>query len=288
MFIVFPGQGSQKSGMGLKFAGHPIFESFIKSSSQILNRDLAFLLNECSNEELSKTENAQVAIFLMNHIIMQIAKESKNIQPTKLAGHSLGEFNALVEAGVFSFEDALRFVAERGKIMSEMKSGAMMALMGCDLSQALSVCAVVSQESSMCFVGNYNSSGQIILSGCKEALKRASDFAKVIGKKSIMLNVSGAFHSPYMHEASLRLKDLIEKFELKEPKIDVISNLFAKPVENAQDWKQFIPLHVKSMVRWKEIMDYANQEEILEIGACEVLTKISKRDGANIKFLEVL
>ena len=214
--FTFPGQGSQKPGMGDAWREHPSWELVVEASS-VLGRDLEALLLHTDAEELKLTDNAQLSTFLTSLVVLD-AVERLGVEPAAAAGHSLGEYTALVASGALAFDDGLRLVAERGAAMREAatdRTGTMAAVLGLDDDDVEVACARVDGD---VWVANYNAPGQVVVAGEPEAVAEAAAVAKELGAKKVMpMAVSGAFHTPFMAPARERLRKAIDAAELREP-----------------------------------------------------------------------
>lgn len=293
MFIVFPGQGSQKFQMGLNvdpdFLNRATAKKYISQAQDITERDIEYLLCKMPQKDLDKTENAQLAIFVTTYVLALDFLENKQL--TLLAGHSLGEYIALAVSGVLSFGDMCKLIAARSEIMSKI-SGSMLAVLGVSFEEANTIAnfACNVYENDCCFVANHNSSTQFVLSGTKTAIERAKVVAlKMFGKKAIMLATSGPFHSPYMAFCCEQLAPVLDGLIFNTPSVPVISNIFASS-ENI-DWKQEIFNHMQMSVRWHSSIEYAKQymkehdiTQAVEIGVVPVLGNMAKRDGFEIQY----
>lgn len=287
MFAIFPGQGSQKMGMGADWVDLKIVSEIIKNASETINLDIKNLLLEATQEELNKTENAQISIFVLSYAITKFFI-SQGLEIKLLAGHSLGEYTALAIAEVLSFEDMCKFILQRGKIMHEAakkNKGGMCALLGANLDEAAMICSLSSTPSSYCFIANDNASKQVVLSGHEKSIERAKKNASEYGFKAIILNTAGPFHSPFMHEAQIQLEEEISKYEFKTPKIPIMSNFYAKITEN---WKEIIAKHVVAPVRWREILlnSQATGLKMVEIAPSSLLSNMAHRDGYDCTYLK--
>lgn len=276
MFVIFPGQGSQKSHMGKSLAHIPSLMKYVEVASAITEKDVAYLINEAEASELDRTENAQIAIFVLTYALAMSASEKF----TMLAGHSLGEYTALCVAGVLSFEDTCLLIKERSRLMQQVE-GKMIALLGANMNSANTIASLASTVSDPCFVANHNASSQIVLSGSATAIEQALKIAGDFGMRGVLLPVSGPFHSPLMLDACSKLSVILDKLQFNEPKIPVISNVYASSDVN---WRKAVEIHMRAPVRWKETLDQAADKEILEIGATSLLTNMAKRDGCNIRY----
>ncbi len=284
MFIVFPGQGSQKMHMGRAYAENADIMKYIQLASKITNKDIKHLVMDAESEELNRTENAQLAIFVMTYALFKLFEPTLG-QINAFAGHSLGEYIALAASRVLSFEDACLLIKERSDLMKQVH-GKMMAVLNISPIEANMISLLATENEEACYVANYNSTTQIVLSGNENAIVRAQEIASKFGKRGVLLPVSGPFHSPYMKDACDKLLPVIDKLQLNEPKVPVISNIYATPVTH---WKSVIGCHMRAPVRWQETLETMKKmdetAEFIEIGATTLLTSMAKRDGYNIKYI---
>lgn len=276
MFVIFPGQGSQKPQMGKSLAHIPNLMKYVEAASIVTEKDVSYLINEAEASELDRTENAQIALFVLTYALAMASVE----QFTLLAGHSLGEYTALCVAGVLSFEDTCLLIKERSRLMQQVE-GKMIALLGANMNSANTIASLASTVSDPCFVANHNASSQIVLSGSATAIEQALKIAGDFGMRGVLLPVSGPFHSPLMLDACNKLSVTLDKLQFNEAKIPVISNVYASSDVN---WRKAVEIHMRAPVRWKETLDQAADKEILEIGATSLLTNMAKRDGCNIRY----
>lgn len=280
---VFPGQGSQSVGMcrdlydNVKSAR----EAF-DQADKALGFAISNLIFNGPEEELRQTINAQPALVIAGYACLQAAREiagSKLAAPSFVAGHSLGEYTALLAADVFDFPTAVRLARERGRLMYEAgqkRPGAMAAIMGLDEAKLATVC-----KTSDTVMANINSPGQIVISGAAENIKKAMELATAAGaSRTIPLQVSGAFHSPLMQPAVEGMTKFLDSTSFKRPSITVIGNVTALPLAKAEDVKTELKKQLTSPVQWIRTVEYMVQNgttTIIEIGPGRVLAGLVKR-----------
>ncbi len=289
---VFPGQGSQWVGMGrdLYEASTAARETF-REAEGVLGVPIPQLCFYGPEEELIQTINAQPAILTMSIACLRARMEGGQglSKPSFLAGHSLGEYTALVASGALDFADALCLVRERGRLMQEAGErvgGGMAAIIGLDEVTVEEVSEEAGTE-----VANLNSSQQIVISGSKEALAMAMDLARARGAKRIIpLDVSGAFHSSLMEPAIEGMKEAISQFTFRDPVIPVVVNSTAQPVTAAEEIKQELLMQLTSCVHWRGSVEYmvgAGVSAFLEIGPGQVLSGLIKRISQNVLTMSI-
>ncbi|MFW6264600.1 MAG: ACP S-malonyltransferase [Bacillota bacterium] len=285
--FIFPGQGSQYVGMG-----KDLLEKF-SIASEIMDRandTLGFNLKDlCLNgpaEDLNNTSNTQVAIYTISYIINEIIN-SKDIYPEMLAGHSLGEYSALAASEVFTFEDGLNLVRKRGLIMNKAVvniEGSMAAIIGLDDEKILFICQKVE---GICEIANYNSPGQVVISGEKDAIKHACELAEEGGaKKAVELQVSGPFHSSLMKKAEDEFAQYIAYISLNKPKYPIIDNIKADFVNEPAEIKELLIKQLSGSVRWVEsiqLMIENGVDTFIEIGPGRVLKGLMRRIDRSVK-----
>lgn len=278
---VFPGQGSQKVGMGLELYNQSaVARKIYQQADEILNYPLSKLCFNGPDEVLKRTENAQPAIFVTSMAYLHsLDKEFAYRNPIATAGHSLGEYSALVLAGALRFEDALKLVRERGLLMAAAEKeggGGMLAIIMLPESEIASICQKTDTQ-----IANINCDGQIVISGEKNKLAIAKELAVKQGAKRVIpLEVSGAFHSRFMESARAGLKKFISNIEISNPRILVIGNTTAHPLDNAHSVEQELVNQVRMCVKWQQSVEYMIGQGIntfVEIGPGAVLTGLIKR-----------
>ncbi|TVP49698.1 MAG: [acyl-carrier-protein] S-malonyltransferase [Gemmatimonadales bacterium] len=288
--LLFPGQGSQFVGMGRDLAdAFPVASRTFEEADDLLGTKLSTLSWEGPAEELTLTRNAQPAILIHSVAMLRVARDE--LGPVACAaGHSLGEFSAWVAAGTLSFPDALRAVRFRGEQMfaaGELRPGSMAALLGLEDSQADALCREASIRSSDIVVtANFNSPGQVVVSGDVTAIERILEMARESGaKKVIPLSVSGAFHSPLMKPAQSELEAHLGDVEFSEPAFPVISNVTARPVTDPGEARELLVEQLTSPVRWAEsvqAMVEMGVDRFVELGPGNVLTGLNRRNAKGV------
>jgi len=287
--FTFPGQGSQKPGMGASWQEHPSWE-LVDEASAVLGRDLADLLLRTEADELTRTDNAQLSTFLTSLIVLD-AVERLGVEPAAAAGHSLGEYSALVASGSISFEDGLRLVEARGSAMLDAtttQTGTMAAVLGLDDDDVEVACARCETD---VWVANYNAPGQVVIAGSPEGVADATAFARELGAKKVMsMAVSGAFHTPYMAPARAALRAAIDGADLREAELPVYANVDAREHLSGDDWSNLLGAQLCSPVRWRQTLHNlgdAGATVVVELGPGGVLTGMAKRTLTGASTLSV-
>lgn len=283
--MIFPGQGSQYVGMAADLVDQfPRVAKIYEEADEVLGFSLSRLCFKGDPEVLTETRNAQPAILLHSAALAEILREEAGVEPSISAGHSLGEYSALVAAGAVGMMDALRIVRRRGELMFDAgvsQPGTMAALIGMEREEVEDVCSRASVDGLVVVVANVNSPGQIVISGHIEAVEKAMELAQEKGaKKTVRLNVSGAFHSPLVAPAQQELVEYIKSFELSASKIDIICNADAKAVRSRQDIIDALSRQLTSPVLWSDSMRVLTDMwdgEILEVGPGKVLAGLMRR-----------
>jgi [acyl-carrier-protein] S-malonyltransferase len=281
--FLFPGQGSQSVGMGRAFARDSAAAAAVwRRADDALGFSLSRLCFEGPEDELALTANTQPAI-LTASVAATAALSERGISPDLCAGHSLGEYSALVVTDALGFEDAVRLVRKRGEFMQEavpVGTGAMAALLGLELAAAEQACAEAAQG-EVVNVANINSPGQIVIAGHRGAVERAVKAAGALGgKRSVLLPVSAPFHSALMKPAADRLAAELERVTAHAPRVPVARNVDAGLTTTADDVKPFLVRQVASPVRWTDCLQTLASEGTtawLEVGPGRVLTGLLKR-----------
>ncbi len=275
--FLFPGQGSQKVGMGKELAElYPVAMETFQEADAALDYKLSQVCWEGPEEKLKLTEITQPAILTMSVAVFRVLREM-GIAPRNAAGHSLGEYSAQVAAGTLPFADAVRTVRNRGKYMQEavpVGQGAMAAILGMPLEQVTKLCAEAAQG-QVCQPANINSPDQVVISGSAPAVERAAELAKHHGaKKAVMLPVSAPFHCALMKPAQERLAADLKKLAFSQPEVPVACNVDAALVETGEKSRDALIRQVTGAVRWEECMRLLfarGVDTFLEIGPGKVL-----------------
>ncbi|HHL74014.1 MAG TPA: [acyl-carrier-protein] S-malonyltransferase [Bacteroidetes bacterium] len=281
--FIYPGQASQYVGMGQDlFETYTLAKERFAEANEILGYDLTDYCFNGPEEKLKQTYITQPAIFVHSCIVTELLAE-KGLSADMAAGHSLGEYSALVAAGALAFRDALQLVKVRGRAMQEAgekNPGTMAAIIGMDDSDVEALCAKAS-EAGIVQPANFNSPGQIVISGSEAGIARAVELAPEMGaKRAVPLVVGGAFHSPLMAGAQDELREAIETAPFRDARLPVYSNVRAEPVTAAAEIRELLNLQLTHPVRWTSCMlnmirDGA--EEFYEVGPGKVLTGLGRR-----------
>lgn len=292
--FLFPGQGSQFIGMGKElYEQVPAAKRLFDEADETLETKLSSLIFEGDAEELTLTYNAQPALLTTSIAVLEKFKES-GITPDFTAGHSLGEYSALVAAGALSFKDAVYTVRKRGEFMNEAVpagEGAMAAILGMDAEALKQVTDKVTEEGNLVQLANLNCPGQIVISGTAKGVELASELAKENGaKRAIPLEVSGPFHSKLMKPAAEKLKEVLDACDIKDADIPVISNVSADVMTEKADIKEKLIEQLYSPVRFEESINKLIAEGVttfIEIGPGKVLSGLVKKVNRRLKTIAV-
>lgn len=282
--FVFPGQGSQTVGMLSELAAtYPLVEATCREASDALGYDLWQLVSAGPAEELNKTWQTQPALLAASVAIYLVWQQQGGAQPTLMAGHSLGEYSALVCAGVLDFADAIKLVELRGKLMQEAVpegTGAMQAIIGLDDASIRKACEESAQGQVVSPV-NFNSPGQVVIAGNKEAVERAGAACKAAGaKRALPLPVSVPSHCALMKPAADKLAVALEEIAFNAPSVPVVNNVDVKCESDAAAIRHALVRQLYSPVRWTESVEFMASQgvtQLLEMGPGKVLTGLTKR-----------
>jgi len=292
--FVFPGQGSQYSGMGKDLAENfPVAKQIYEEANDALHFDIASLCFSGADEDLKLTANTQPAILTTSIATLRVLEQETDFVPSYAAGHSLGEYSALVAAGAVAFADAVSIVRQRGTFMQEavpVGEGAMAAIIGIDAVELEKLC-VEASAGQIVAPANYNSPGQIVIAGHATAVDRAMALAKENGaKRALPLPVSAPFHSALMKPAAEKLQQALEPIAINPFRCPVVSNVEALPYQNAERTKQLLVDQVCAAVRWEESihkLQELNVTKYIEIGPGKVLSGLIKRIDRSASSLNV-
>ena len=286
---VFPGQGSQFPGMGKElYEKYDKAKEMFEKANEILGFRISDIMFNGNDEELKQTKVTQPAIFLHSVILAELMGE--DFKPDMVAGHSLGEFSALVAAGAMNFEDGLKLVSKRAMAMQkacELQESTMAAIIGLDQHSIIDICQNITKDGETVVPANFNNPQQVVISGTKKGIERAVEMMQAMGaKRAIVLNVSGAFHSPLMEPARVELQEAINETEIKEPVCPVYQNATAEPATHPMDIKMNLISQLTSPVLWTQSVERMiadGAEEFIEVGPGNVLQGLVKKINRKIK-----
>lgn len=286
---VFPGQGSQKPGMGQDlFNTIPEARAVFDEVAAATSIDIARLCFESDEDMLRETQNAQIALFTCG-VAAYRALAARGVKATVMAGHSVGEYAALAAAEVVSIADGAKLVQRRGDLMARsgnLRPGGMAAILGLDRDALEAVCKSASTPDSVAVIANDNCPGQLVISGDKAAVEFASKAAIEAGaKRALPLNVSGAFHSPLMNEAAASMGEALKQVSFGKGVAQIYANVTAEVQDDSSLWPAMLEGQLKNPVRWTETMQAmvaAGVTQIVECGSGEVLCGLMKRINREI------
>ena len=287
--FTFPGQGSQRPGMGRPWTEHDSWD-LVEEASDVSGRDVGRLLLDADAEELKDTRNAQLTTFVSSLMVLD-AVERLGVEPSFCAGHSLGEYTALTATGALGFDDGVRLVVERAEAMHEAgqnNPGTMSAILGLDDELVEVACR---RADSDVWVANFNAPGQIVIAGSAEGVARAVEIAKELGaKKAMSLPVSGAFHTPFMTPARERLRVAIGAAQPRDTEVPIVSNVDAIAHDHGDEWASLLSAQPSTPVRWKQcLLTLADLGVtwLAELGPGGVLTGMAKRTLDGVRTISV-
>lgn len=281
--FVFPGQGAQFVGMGKDlYESSALAKELFEKANDILGYRITDIMFSGTDDELKQTKVTQPAVFL--HSVISALCMGEEFKPDMTAGHSLGEFSALVAAGALSFEDGLKLVYARAMAMQkacELQPSTMAAIIALPDEKVEEICAQVSAEGQVCVAANFNCPGQIVISGSIEGINKACELMKAAGaKRALPLKVGGAFHSPLMDPAKVELEAAINATNFNTPKCLVYQNVDAKPHTDSQEIKKNLVAQLTASVRWTQTVQNMiadGADEFIECGPGAVLQGLIKK-----------
>ena len=295
--LLFPGQGSQIVGMGSEFYNNfKIVKKIFSEADEKLNFPISKVILEGPEDQLQLTQNTQPAILTVSYSIFKVLKNEFNFDFKKFkyfAGHSLGEYSALVCSDALNFDDALYLLNERGKAMQEavpVGQGSMVAVLGAKINEVINLIQTREIKNGICEIANDNAEGQVIISGDKVSVEKFQTTLKEKKIKSIPLKVSAPFHCSLMKPAADTMKEKINNIKFNNPTIEIVNNVTAKPEKNAENIKRLLVKQIFSTVKWRESiinMSKANVTNYIEIGPGKVLTGMAKRTIKNVNCFSI-
>lgn len=286
--VVFPGQGTQRPGMGLAWRDHPAWQ-VVEEAEALIGEPLGHLLTDADETVLRRTREAQLAVLLTSLVAWRALGEHLD-PPVAFAGHSLGQVTALIAAGVLDLRSGVEFAARRARATqsaADAHPGRMAALLGADLEQAEAACSAVEG----CWIANDNAPGQVVIAGTPEGVEAATEAARGSGVRRISaLNVGGAFHTPLMEDAVADLEDHLAGIPMADAVIPIVANDDAAPATDADLWRRRSATHVARRVRWREtqvVLTDLGASRFVEVGAGSMLAALAKRTVPGVTVLNV-
>ena len=293
--FVFPGQGSQAPGMGRDlWEQYPAARAVFEEADEALGFALSELCFDGPAEELQLTENTQPAILTASVAALRAMEAEGFPAPDFVAGHSLGEYSALVAAGALKLRDAVRVVRQRGRFMQEavpVGAGAMAAVLGSDFETVEAVCREAALEGEVCSPANVNSPGQIVIAGSAAAVERAVPLLKARGaKRAVPLKVSAPFHCALMMPAQERLAEALAEVAFDDPRVPLVTNVDAAIIRTAEEARASLVRQVSSPVRWRESVELLEREGVrsfVEVGPGKVLSGLVRQTAPRVQCVNV-
>jgi [acyl-carrier-protein] S-malonyltransferase len=286
--FVFPGQGAQAVGMGKDaHDASPAARAMFERADEALGFALSRIIFEGPEDELRLTVNTQPALLAVSAALLELIRD--RVKPDYVAGHSLGEYSALVAAGVLAFEDAVRAVRKRGEFMEEAVPagrGAMAAVLGADREALAKLCEEISAGTGLVVLANVNCPGQIVVSGTAEGVRAVAERGKEAGAKRVIpLEVSGPFHSPLMEPAAERLGEVLDGLAMRDAEVPVIANVTAEPVTSAGEIRGLLKRQVVAPVLWEDTVKRLislGVDTFVELGPGSVLTGLIRKTAGSV------
>ena len=282
--VVFPGQGTQQTGMALPWRDHASW-SVVERAEAALGEPLAHLITDAPPEALARTREAQLAVLLTSLVVWD-ALDAPIEDVVAFAGHSLGQVTALIASGVLTLDDGVRFAARRAELTqaaADAHPGKMAALLGATVEQAEDACTAAPDG---CWVANDNAPGQVVIAGTPDGLAAGSARAQEIGVRRVTaLNVGGAFHTPLMTDATVGLELEVVDLQLTKPDAPVVSNHDATAYDDADGWRDRLPAHVSVPVRWRSTMEMLvslGADSFWEVGHGSMIAALAKRGAPDV------
>ncbi len=295
--LLFPGQGSQVVGMGNEFYNNfKKVKDIFETANEKLKYSISKIILEGPAEKLQLTENTQPAILTVSYSIFKVLKEEFTFDLSSFkffAGHSLGEYSALVCSNSLDFQDALYLLHERGKAMQKavpIGEGGMIAVLGTKIEDIKEIINSKVSKTGICEIANDNAEGQVILSGDKKSIYAMQALLKEKKIKSIPLKVSAPFHCSLMKPAAITMREKIEKVKFNNPSFKIVNNVTAKPEENSNNIKKLLVDQIFSSVRWRESVIHMSNEGVsnyIELGPGKVLSGMVKRTLSNVNSFSI-
>ncbi|PPQ49854.1 [acyl-carrier-protein] S-malonyltransferase [Paenibacillus peoriae] len=293
--FIFPGQGSQAVGMAKDaYEAVPAATEVFRQADERLGFALSTLIFEGPDTALKQTSNTQPALLTASIALYEAFKEKMGIHPDYVAGHSLGEYSALVASGVLAFEDAVEIVRTRGEFMEQAipdGQGGMAAVLGADREALAALCRDITESGQLVELANINCPGQIVVSGTKEGVAAVAERVKEAGgKRAITLEVSGPFHSSLMKEAATKLSSKLGAVTFSKAQVPVVANVTAKPVREGSEIRQLLVDQVYSPVLWEDSVTWLLEQGVdtfVEFGPGSVLTGLVKKIDKTVKLYNI-